>query len=210
MSDQAAARPSAAQYPCESCGARVEYQPGTTTLRCPYCGHEQQIAAPTRYVMEHRIEELTHLPRKPVAQIAPYQYVCGKCGARTASASLSESCQFCGAPLVAEPGAGGQIVPEAVLPFGLDRNAARAALRTWTASRWFAPSALKKVSDAESTKGTYVPHWTYDAQTVTDYRGQRGEHYYTTESYTDSNGNTQTRQVQHTRWYPAAGQVQRR
>jgi hypothetical protein len=45
------------------------------------------------------------------------------------------------------------------------------------------------------------------------YEGQRGEHYYTTETYTerDAQGNdvTRTRQVQHTRWHPASGTVER-
>lgn len=209
MTDQTAATQPQRRYPCESCGARVEYAPGTNVLRCPYCGHEQRVTAPTRPVQEHHIEELATLPRKPVGQIAPYNYVCRGCGAQTQSATLSDSCQFCGAPLVADASSTGQIVPEAVLPFALDEQKARQALRQWTSSRWFAPSALKKVTTAESTKGTYVPHWTYDSQTITQYRGQRGVHYYTTESYTDSNGNTHTRQVQHTRWYPAAGEVRR-
>jgi hypothetical protein len=85
----------------------------------------------------------------------------------------------------------------------------RAALQKWTSSRWFAPKALKKVTEAETTKGTYLPHWTYDSGTVSEYRGQRGTHYYTTETSTDSNGNTQTRQVQHTAWHPVSGTVRR-
>src|SRR5207248_8773231 len=43
--------------------------------------------------------------------------------------------------------------------------------------------------------------------------GERGEHYYTTESYTetDAQGNTETktREVQHTRWYTTSGTVER-
>ena len=35
---------------CQGCGANIEYAPGTTVLRCPYCGHEQQLAAPVREV----------------------------------------------------------------------------------------------------------------------------------------------------------------
>ncbi|HEY3504640.1 MAG TPA: hypothetical protein VGN37_17895 [Actinocatenispora sp.] len=209
MTDQATPTQAQSSYPCESCGARVEFAPGTNVLRCPYCGHQQQIALAQRQVQEHHIEELAHLPRKPVGMIAPHQYVCQKCGARTASASLSEACQFCSAPLVADPRATGQVVPEAVLPFALDNRAAREALKKWISSRWFAPTSLKKVTDAESTKGTYLPYWTYDSHTASRYTGARGQHYYTTESYTDSNGNTQTRQVQHTAWYPAAGEVRR-
>jgi hypothetical protein len=35
----------------------------------------------------------------------------------------------------------------------------------------------------------------------------RGDHYYVTESYTDSNGRSQTRSVQKTRWSAASGHV---
>jgi hypothetical protein len=99
-------------------------------------------------------------------------------------------------------------VPEAVLPFTVDRQAVRAALRAWAASRWFAPSGLQKVSEAESAKSTYLPHWTYDSRTQSHYEGQRGEHYYVTETYR-SNGETRTRQVRRTRWSGASGTVAR-
>lgn len=200
-------------YPCEACGATVEYAPGTDTLRCPYCRHQQAIALVPRQVREHPIEELASLPVKPVAVVsAARAFLCPGCGARTESDTLSVRCQFCATPLVADAAATERIVPEAVVPFGLDREAARGALRSWTSSRWFAPRSLKKVTDAETFKGSYLPHWTYDAGTVSDYRGERGEYYYVTETYTvTENGETrtETREVRHTRWYPARGTVGR-
>jgi hypothetical protein len=99
-------------------------------------------------------------------------------------------------------------MPEAVLPFGVDRPALREAMKGWTSSRWFAPNSLKKVSAAESSHSTYLPHWTYDAGTVSQYRGERGDHYWVTETYTE-NGETKTRQVQKTRWRSASGVVAR-
>ena len=205
-----APQPGVQSYACGGCGARVEFAAGTTALRCPYCGHEQQVASTGRQVREHDIRELSGLAgRKPVGSVGRYTYVCQQCAARTESDELSGRCQFCAAALVSDPSAVGQIVPEAVLPFALDRAGMRTALQKWTSSRWFAPGALKKVTEAETTKGTYLPHWTYDAGTVSRYTGERGQHYYTTESYTDSNGNQQTRQVQHTAWYPASGEVRR-
>ena len=212
MTEQATAAQGSHSYPCGGCGARVEYAAGTSVLRCPYCGYEEQVAAPAREVQEHAYDQLAALPRKPVASVGAHVYVCQKCGAHTESNALSERCQFCGNPLVAEVGAGEQIAPEAVLPFELDRNGMREALRKWVSSRWFAPSQLKKVTEAESTKGTYLPHWTYDSKTVSDYVGQRGQYYYETESYTetvDGQSVQRTRQVRKTRWYPASGQVQR-
>jgi DNA-directed RNA polymerase subunit RPC12/RpoP len=196
------------EYPCGGCGARVEYAPGTTVLRCPYCGFEQQVADTGRVVREHDFADLITLPRKPIATIAAHTFVCQKCGAQTQSDALADRCQFCGAPLVADVSAGEQIAPEAVLPFAIDRASMRDALRKWASSRWFAPGSLKKVTEAESTRGTYLPHWTFDAKTVSDYTGQRGEHYWETESYQED-GETRTRQVQRTAWYPASGTVAR-
>ncbi len=201
------------EYPCTACGARVEYAPDGGVLRCPYCGHEQAVAEAGRQVREHAIEELSQLTRKPLADLTAQVFVCQKCGAQTQSEALAERCQFCGAPLVADVTAGAQIAPEAVLPFEVGRDGVRTALRDWVSSRWFAPSSLKKVTEAESLRGTYLPHWTFDARTESDYRGERGEHYYETETYTetDSNGQTvtRTRQVQRTAWYPAHGTVRR-
>jgi DNA-directed RNA polymerase subunit RPC12/RpoP len=210
MTEMSAPPGPAPSYPCASCGARLQFAPGTTVLRCPYCGYEQQIADTGRKVAEHAFAELTTLPRKPVAQIAAYQFRCEKCGARTESNMLAQACQFCGAPLVADMTGSGAIIPEAVLPFVVDRRGVRDEMKKWINSRWFAPNSLKKVVETEQIAGTYLPHWTYDTRTVSDYTGQRGEHYYTTETYTtQENGQTvtRTRQVQHTRWYPASGQT---
>ena len=203
---------SAHAYPCSACGARVEYAPGSSVLRCPYCGNEQQLAPAARSVREHDFQEFTTLPRKPLGSVGAYLYSCGKCGAKTESDALSEQCQFCAAPLVAQTDGGELVAPEAVLPFEVDKAGVRSALRTWIASRWFAPSSLKKVSDAESLRGTYLPHWTFDSRTISDYTGERGEYYWVTETYTETvNGQSQTRtrQVRKTRWHRASGTVNR-
>jgi DNA-directed RNA polymerase subunit RPC12/RpoP len=196
-------------FPCQACGSRVEYAPGTTTLRCPHCATAQQIAATDAAIEEHSYQEWAAAP-KPTARVGAHVYSCSGCGATTETDNLSDRCQFCGSPLVAENSAGELIAPEAVVPFRIDRPAARKAFRGWVTSRWFAPAALKKVGSTESMAGTYLPHWTYDADTTTDYTGQRGEHYWQTETYTemvDGRPQTRTRQVQHTAWYPAAGRV---
>jgi predicted RNA-binding Zn-ribbon protein involved in translation (DUF1610 family) len=199
---------SASQYPCANCGANVEFAPGTTVLKCPYCGAETPLTPTGARVREHSVAEFAGPLRKPVATIAPYSFTCRGCGAVTQSDKISDRCQFCGAPLVADATSGEMIAPEAVVPFGLDRGALREALRKWASSRWFAPNGLKKVTEAESSHSTYLPHWTYDASTRSEYSGQRGEHYYVTETYTE-NGETRTRQVQRTRWYPVRGVVAR-
>jgi Zn finger protein HypA/HybF involved in hydrogenase expression len=196
------------QYPCSNCGANVVFAPGTTVLKCPYCGAETPLAPTGRQIREHSYAEFAGLPRKPIATLAPHVFTCQGCGAVTESDKISDHCQFCGASVVADVSSGDQVMPEGVLPFGVDRGALREALRHWASSRWFAPNGLKKVTEAESSHSTYLPHWTYDARTMSRYRGQRGEHYWETETYTED-GQTKTRQVQKTRWYSASGAVSR-
>ncbi len=53
----------------------------------------------------------------------------------------------------------------------------------------------------------YLPYWTFDARVHADWQAESGYHYYTNETYRDSNGRTQTRRVQHTRWQPSSGEI---
>ncbi|HVS68246.1 MAG TPA: hypothetical protein VHE56_06815, partial [Mycobacteriales bacterium] len=192
---------------CKSCGSQMQYRPGTTMLKCTACGAEQAIET-THTIEEHSYDAWAAIPEKRVATIGKQVLQCQGCGATTETDALSGACQFCGGVLLPVSNPEGLIAPEAVLPFGVAKKDANGAFGKWVKSRWFAPNALKKVGSTEALKGTYIPHWTYDAQTQTDYVGERGEHYYTTETRV-VNGRTESYQVQHTRWYPASGHVAR-
>jgi DNA-directed RNA polymerase subunit RPC12/RpoP len=198
------------EYPCAGCGARLHFAAGTTALRCPYCGHQQEVVVEAeQLVREHSFLDWLDSADKPTGHVGAYTVHCSGCGARSETDKLSDDCPFCGSPIVLEPGAEAMITPEAVLPFGIPQNKAMESFGEWIGSRWFAPNSLKSLAAHEKIQGTYLPHWTYDSPTTTMYEGQRGDYYYTTESYTDSDGKRQTREVRHVRWYPAYGSVQR-
>ncbi len=106
-----------------------------------------------------------------------------------------------------------QIKPQAQLPFLLGEDQARAAMNGWLGRLWFAPSDLRQYARAgRAMQGIYVPYWTYDAETRTEYSGQRGTVYYETRPVTVVvNGQRQTamQQVARIRWSPARGRVAR-
>jgi predicted RNA-binding Zn-ribbon protein involved in translation (DUF1610 family) len=188
-------------YPCSTCGAQLEFDPSASVLSCPYCGTEQHFQLEQRRVVDHDWVALAAKPRRPRAQVPPNLFVCTQCGAHTESDAWSDVCQFCAAPVVVDEFNPDLVPPEGVLPFQVDKTAARKSLRDWVKSRWFAPNKFKHVDEAESLKSTYLPHWTWDADTRSKYRGERGEDYWVE----DSNGNRSRR----TRWYPARGTVSR-
>jgi hypothetical protein len=180
---------------------------------CPYCQAKLHIAVPQEGSPKHDYLEYAGQPHTPVAELPPFNPVCRNCGSTQQMTAVAGRCPSCRGPLVVSDDLGGQLKhPDGVVPFVVDKDKAVVCFREWTTSRWFAPSALKKIGKTESMRGSYLPHWGFDDRTTTDYTGQRGEHYYTTETYTtQENGQTvtNTRQVQHTRWFPVSGRVSR-
>ncbi|MBI3651362.1 MAG: hypothetical protein HY231_10120 [Acidobacteria bacterium] len=206
------------RYVCPGCGAELVFEPQDGTLTCPYCGRAETIPQSSAEIVERSYEEYLHAAAGQLATLAAnaLEVKCSSCGATVTFTppEVAGECSFCGTPIVAQPQAADPLVaPEAILPFSLSRQQADAAIKQWLSSRWFAPNALKKMAYREGVNGIYLPHWTYDANTLSYYRGERGEHYYETEWYneTDAQGNTvqKTRQVQRTRWYAASGEVER-
>ncbi|BAV05672.1 zinc finger domain-containing protein, LSD1 subclass [Filimonas lacunae] len=202
---------------CESCGATLHFAPGTHQLKCTYCGATNDIPYDTgaltivSYDYEAFIESVRNNNNAHVERVVS----CKNCGAATTLPPEvnSENCTFCASPLVLNEAANQQIVsPHYVLPFQVTQTDAVKAFRTWLTKLWFAPNDLAKMATNESSKfkGMYLPHWSYDADTTTDYDGERGDYYYTTETYTETvNGKTETRtrQVRHTRWHYVSGTV---
>jgi len=84
--------------------------------------------------------------------------------------------------VVTSTGDSNVIKPRALLPFKVTADDARDAYRRWLKRRWFAPSKLKEYAqDDTPLNGVYIPYWTYDSDTVTQYSGLRGDVYYVTE-----------------------------
>lgn len=179
-------------------------------LKCPYCQHETPIAPPDTTVDELDMKAFLDKANLDMSMETDKVLHCNNCAAEFTIPANQETqeCPFCGSNVVVPTAAESRIVPNGVLPFVIADVPARGFVTKWLSSRFWAPNDLKTLALKEGRlKGMYIPYWTFDCQTETDYIGQRGEHYYETESYTDSNGNRQTRQVQKTRWWPASGHV---
>ncbi|UOE47190.1 hypothetical protein MTO98_22560 [Mucilaginibacter sp. SMC90] len=203
---------------CSGCGALLHFNPGTHNLLCDYCGVSNVIesAPDSRDISPYDYEEFV-AGIDNTKQSADLKVVnCKNCGSQTILDQFvtSDKCPFCTAPLVLDLESGQQYVPpHYILPFAVTQQQGVEFFKKWLKSLWWAPNDLaKKVSDSSSAlKGVYLPHWTYDTYTVTDYSGERGDYYYTTETYTetvDGKTQTRTREVRHTSWSYASGTVE--
>ncbi len=144
-------------------------------------------------------------------QLMDKKIVCNKCGSgfTLTPYSISSNCPYCGTPAITD--FVHEITPQSLLPFQITQKEAKERFKTWIGSLWFAPSAFTKyLNDGKKLQGYYLPYWTYDSNTVTRYRGQRGDTYYVTVTRTVvRNGRQQRIRVQEPRirWTPASGSV---
>jgi LSD1 subclass zinc finger protein len=168
-------------FPCTSCGARLTFAPGTTTLRCEFCGAANHIAEPgpeaAGAVEEIDLESVLRGLEEKAETWAPEEVRCDKCGSvqKLEENLFSSHCAFCGSGIVSQGYASRQVRPRAILPFRLDHETAQAMYRRWLGRRWLAPGDLKRYARRDETlTGVYLPFWTYDSRTTTVYVGERG------------------------------------
>jgi len=211
-------QPAVKKFPCPSCGANLEFNPKWGKLKCPYCGWEDAIPQTAEQVQERSYEDYLNTNRTRLAALSStaLEVQCSDCGANVTfePPHVAGQCPFCAASIVAQPKlADPTLAPEGIVPFTLGRKDARESIQRWIGSRWFAPNALKQLAQQEKIQGVYLPFWTYDSYTTSHYSGERGDYYYVTETYTETNDKgeteTKTRQVQHTRWCFVSGTVSR-
>jgi len=202
------------QLKCKECGAILKFQPGTTSLTCEYCGAFNEIEKSTERIEEIDFNDFIANKFAGEEKQTIVTVKCNSCGSSTTLRPniTSDVCPFCGTSLVITNGSTSSILkPKSLLPFALNQKQGFEAFRVWLKKLWFAPGALKKyVTNADKFNGMYIPYWTYDANTISSYTGERGDAYYVTETYTETeNGKTvtKTREVRKIRWTYVTGQV---
>jgi predicted RNA-binding Zn-ribbon protein involved in translation (DUF1610 family) len=203
------------RFPCPSCGSALRFQPGTTLMKCPHCGTEQPIPESRGGIRELDLRDAVENTIAADAMEEMRVAQCSNCGAQIEfDADVhAKECPFCASPLVTDTGLHRHIKPQAQLPFLLTEDEARAAMNKWLGRLWFAPSDLVQYARAgRAMQGVYVPYWTYDAETRSEYAGQRGTVYHETQVVPMIvNGRRQMvrQQVPKIRWQGVRGRVAR-
>ncbi len=201
------------RFPCDTCGSDLRFDPGDHRLICDHCGGIQAIetSQPTGGLQELDLRSALD-DRLSEADIEETRVIiCPNCGAQTEfdSDTHAAECPFCATPVVTDTGVHRHIKPKGLLPFELDEGNARGALVDWLGGLWFAPNGVAEYArKGRAMNGIYVPYWTFDADTKSSYRGQRGTHYYETRTVV-RDGKRQQVRVRKTRWRSASGRVAR-
>ena len=170
------------------------FEPAKGLLACRYCGNTQALLkanAQQRAAMlfEHPLTSLS-VAQGEVSQ-APFETVLSRTaqevdcpGCRVTLTfeppDVADQCPFCQTSIVIQPRAASpMIAPSGVVPFKLGRRDAMQTVQAWLRQRWdfndleaiMIKGKLKSRAQLKQPIGVYLPFWTYDAQTVSDYKG---------------------------------------
>ncbi len=200
---------------CSNCGSVIRYSPGDKTAVCPNCGtvneiHYSDEKLERAWEEKDLLQELHKLSAQQLEREDKQVVKCSACGAEVEfdRPVISAECHYCGSPIVLSPDQIPRpIKPQGIVPFAITKKQAAEQYSQWARKRWFAPNKFRHYARApRNLTALYMPYWTYDATTITRYRGQRGDYYYVTETYYE-NGEQKTRERREIRWTPVSGTV---
>lgn len=169
------------EYKCPNCGGKLEFDANSQKMKCPFCDSEFDIA------------ELETHPEETAAVSGEWQksdsqwdesedsgmavYTCQSCGGQIIgdSTTAATACPYCGNNVVMSGQFSGELRPDLVIPFKLDKKAAKEALKKHIASKKFVPKIFRDENHIDEIKGIYVPEWLFscDVDANIMYKGQR-------------------------------------
>ncbi|MEL7256581.1 MAG: TFIIB-type zinc finger domain-containing protein [Pseudomonadota bacterium] len=202
------------RFPCDNCGADFRYDPTEDKLICDHCGNSEDVVQSSPWASSVRELDFQAALDGQLAEAEIEETRVVQCPNCAAQVEFDETlhaaeCPFCATPVVTDTGIHRHIKPRGLLPFRVDEPSARGAMSDWLGSLWFAPNGLQDYArKGRKMQGIYVPYWTYDADTKSHYRGERGTVYYENKTVM-RDGKRQNVRVAKVRWRPVSGRVAR-
>ena len=179
MNAEKAATMKATDRKCPQCAAVMDFDPSTGGLYCQYCGYREEIAA-ANSEGETAASELDFASAEFTGNcdwgVSQKTVTCKSCGAVSVydALTVANECPYCGSNQVMEANDVKTIAPGGVVLFKVTSKQAGERFTQWIKHKWFAPKAAKISAKAESFKGIYLPYWTFDADTYTEYTAEYG------------------------------------
>lgn len=165
--------PTLQQYKCPCCDGAIEFSSAAQKMKCPYCDTEFEMDT---------LKELDEDLKKEVPDQMQWQshednswqdaeaeglrsYICNSCGGEIIGDETlaATACPYCNNPIVMLDQFRGQLKPDYVIPFKLDKKAAKENFKKHLLNRRFLPKVFKDENHIDEIKGIYVPFWLYDA-----------------------------------------------
>ena len=168
------------EYKCPCCGGAIAFDSALQKMKCPFCDTEFEMETLASYDNELKNEPEENMSWDDTAGTewengeadGLRSYVCKSCGGEIVGdeTTAATSCPFCDNPIVMMGQFSGSLKPDYVIPFKVDKKAAKAALKQHYDGKRLLPKVFKDQNHIDEIKGIYVPFWLFDADVDADIR----------------------------------------
>lgn len=192
-------------YQCPACNGPLHFSSQSGKLECEYCSTvfeivviEQLYADKEREAVEASKNDqadfvLTGTAWDDADSANIRVYSCPSCGAELIcdATTAATACPYCNNPTVVPGQFSGMLRPDYVIPFKVDKEAAKTALKRHYKGKKLLPKSFFADNRIEEIKGVYVPFWLFDGVSEADIR------YRGTKTHTHTEGNQKVTVTDH-------------
>lgn len=192
------------EYKCPACGGTMEFDSKLQKMKCPYCDTVLDMDQFEENVQEKEQPQSAASDKDFWGASGDAQweageeenmkiYVCQSCGGEIIAedSTGASTCPYCGNRVVMKAQFKGDLKPDYIIPFKLDKKDAKAAYLKHLKNKSFLPKLFKNENHIDEMKGVYVPFWLFDVEATADitYLGEktkvrrRGDTEYTEHKY---------------------------
>ena len=176
-------------FKCPSCDGKLEFNPGQQEMVCPFCNSSIDVAALQSFdeaLNEHAGAETSFEAQTGEEWSASEAggmrvYHCQTCGGEVMAdeTTAASTCPYCDNPIVMAGQLSGALKPEVVIPFKLDKEAAKKKLTEHMSGKFLLPKVFSEQNHIDEIKGLYVPVWLYEADTASEmvFKGCKTRHW---------------------------------
>ncbi|MDO4863287.1 MAG: hypothetical protein Q4A05_03865 [Ruminococcus sp.] len=162
------------EYKCPCCGAKLEFNSAAQKMKCPYCDSEFDVETVQDYNLQ--LSEATGDDMSWESEAGGEWeegetnnmrvYSCKSCGGQIIAEETTGAsfCPYCNNPVIMAGTFSGDLRPDLVIPFKLDKAAAKAAYERYISGKSLLPKVFKDQNHIDEIKGLYVPVWLFGAQ----------------------------------------------
>lgn len=148
----------AINYTCPACGGPLHFSGKTGRLECDYCG-----SSFTTQEIDSKYAQKTEAAEAGGTENF-VEYNCPSCGAQLFcdETTAASSCPYCGNNQVLQSKFKGGKMPQKIIPFKLEKEAAVQTLKNHYKGKRLLPKVFSAQNHIEEIKGVYVPFWLFD------------------------------------------------
>ena len=167
-------------YKCPCCGGTIEFDTATQKPKCPYCDTVFEVDSLKHYDKDLSLDGEDDLKWEDASTEkwsegdtdGFHVYVCETCAGEIIAddTTAASKCPYCGNPIIMKGQLSGDLKPDLVIPFKLDKKAAKAAYERHITGKPLLPKVFKDQNHIDEIKGVYVPFWLYDAEASANIR----------------------------------------